>query len=111
MCVRKALIPGVLSYDYGRDLGAALSKELKLSELLKNGDVLRSLIPARRVEFRRGILFVEPAPERGMPTHLLESFLRGLLDGFRCSRYVVSTQSNFIEVDVSECVSSEEGLR
>jgi len=104
MCVRKALIPGVLSYDYGRELGAALSKEVKLSELLKNGDMLRSLIPARRVEFQRDALLVEPAPESGMPTHLLESFLRGLLDGLRCTQYVVSTRSNLIEVDVSECV-------
>jgi len=93
MCVRKALIPVVLSYDYGRDLGAALSKEVKLSELLKNGDALRSLIPVRRVEFQRGVLVVEPAPESEMPTHILESFLRGLLDGFRCTQYVVSTHT------------------
>jgi len=102
--VRKALLPVVLSYDYGRDLGATLSKEVKLSELLKNGDALRSLIPVRRVEFQRGVLVVEPAPESEMLTHLLESFLRGLLDGFRCTVCCIYAHSNLIEVDVSECV-------
>ena len=107
MCVRRALVPWALSYDYGRDLGAALSREFKLSELLEGGDVLKSLIPARRVEFKGGVLVVEPASEGGVPAHLLELFLRGLLDGFGCTRYVVSRRLDVVEVDVSECVSSE----
>jgi len=94
-------------YDYGRELGAALSKEVKLSELLKNGDVLKSLIPARRVEFQRGNLVVMLPPRSGKLAHLFASFLRGLLDGFGCTRHTVSTSSNLIEANVSECVSSE----
>ncbi|ABO09016.1 hypothetical protein [Pyrobaculum calidifontis] len=94
-------------YDYGRDLGAALSRELKLSELLKNGDMLRSLIPARRVEFQRGALVVMLPPRSGKLAHLFASFLRGLLDGFGCTRHTVSTSSNLIEANVSECISSE----
>jgi len=94
-------------YDYGKELGAALSKELKLSELLKNGDVLRSLIPARRVEFQRGTLVVMLPPRSGRLVHLFASFLRGLLDGFGCTRHTVSTSSNLIEANVSECIPSE----
>jgi len=94
-------------YDYGRDLGAALSKEVKLSELLKNGDALRSLIPARRVEFQRGALVIMLPPRSGKLAHLFASFLRGLLDGFGCTRHTVSTSSNLIEANASECVSSE----
>ncbi|MFN3804666.1 MAG: hypothetical protein ACK4SY_06395 [Pyrobaculum sp.] len=90
-------------YEYGKELGVALSQELSIRDLFKNHVVLSVILPARmvRCEMQGEVCISVVLPPRSGLAEFVAATIRGILDGYNVT-HKVETKSNIIRIHIEK---------